>query len=156
MAPSSQGLEAGNPGRFTGKILIANLSKGKLGEDASSLLGALLVSGFEAAALGRVDTPEGQRRDFYHYLDEVQNFATLSIVGMLQEPGNTGSGSSWPTNTSSNSRLLLTAILGNIGTPIAFRVGARDAKVLADEFFPEFSGEDLVSLPRYHVYPFGS
>jgi len=68
-----------------GKVLVANLSKGRLGEDASSLLGALLVAGFEAAALGRVDVPESERRDFYLYLDEVQCFATLSLAGMLQE-----------------------------------------------------------------------
>src|SRR2546425_8575492 len=68
-----------------GKILIANLSKGKLGEATSSLLGALLVSGLELAALSRVDMPEGGRRDFYLYIDEFQTFATLSLAGILQE-----------------------------------------------------------------------
>lgn len=136
-----------------GKILIANLSKGRLGEDTATLLGALLVAGFEQAALDRTDVPESDREDFYLYIDEVQNFATLSLAGMLQE--------------ARKYRLALimanqyleqldervqTAILGNVGTLIVFRVGVRDAKILADEFFPEFSVEDLVNLPRYHAY----
>lgn len=136
-----------------GNVLIANLPKGKLGEDASSLLGALLVAGFEQAALSRVDTPESDRRDFCLYIDEVQNFATLSLAAMLQE--------------ARKYRLSLVlagqfldqvdeqlqlAILGNVGTLVAFRVGVGDAKVLADEFFPEFSVEDLVSLPRGRIY----
>jgi hypothetical protein len=136
-----------------GQVLVANLSKGKLGEDASALLGAVLLAGFEAAALSRADTPEPERRDFYLYVDEVQNFATLSLADMLQE--------------ARKYRLNLTlahqyleqlderlqqALLGNVGTLVAFRVGTRDAKVLAEEFFPEFSMEDLVSLPRGHIY----
>jgi hypothetical protein len=136
-----------------GKILIANLSKGQLGEDTTNLLGSLLVAGFEQAALSRTDTPESARRDFYLYLDEAHNFATLSLAEMLQE--------------TRKYRLALImanqyleqldervqhAILGNVGTLIAFRVGVRDAKVLADEFFPEFSIEDLVSLPKYQIY----
>lgn len=136
-----------------GKILVANLAKGKLGEDASALLGALLVSGFEAATLGRVDVPEDERRDFYLYLDEVQNFATLSLAGMLQEARKYRLGLVMAHQYLEQlDERLQVAILGNVGTLVAFRVGVRDAKVLADEFFPEFSIEDLVGLPRYHVY----
>ncbi len=136
-----------------GRILIAKLPKGALGEDTSTLLGTLIVSGFEQAALARADIAEEERRDFYLYIDEVQNFATLSLASMLQE--------------SRKYRLALVmanqyleqldervqeAILGNVGTLIAFRVGVRDAKILADEMFPQFSIEDLVSLPRGHIY----
>jgi DNA helicase HerA-like ATPase len=136
-----------------GKILIANLSKGKLGEDASSLLGALLVAGFEQAALSRADLLESDRHDFYLYMDEVQNFATLSLAGMLQETRKYRLGLVMANQYLEQlDERVQRAILGNAGTLIAFRVGVRDAKVLADEFFPEFSVEDLVSLPKYHIY----
>jgi len=136
-----------------GKILIANLSKGKLGEDASALLGALLVTGFECAALSRVDTPEAKRRDFYLYIDEVHNFATLSLADMLPEARKYRLGMVLVSQYLEQlEEPIQRAILANVGTLIAFRVGTRDAKVLAEEFFPEFSVEDLVSLPRYHIY----
>jgi hypothetical protein len=136
-----------------GKILIANLAKGRLGEDASSLLGALLLTGFELAALDRTATTEAERRDFYLYVDEVQNFATLSLADMLAEARKSRLGLILAHQflEQLDERIQL-AILGNVGTLIAFRVGTRDARVLAEEFFPEFSVEDLVSLPRYHVY----
>jgi DNA helicase HerA-like ATPase len=137
----------------SGKILVADLSKGRLGEDPARLLGALLVAGFEQAALSRADVSEDARRDFYLYLDECHNFATASLAGALQE--------------ARKYRLALVkasqyleqldediqkAILGNVGTLVAFRVGVRDAKILAEEFFPEFSIEDFVNLPAHQVY----
>lgn len=136
-----------------GKILIANLSKGNLGEDASALLGALLLAGFELAALGRANTPEAERWDFYLYVDEVQNFATLSLGDMLQEARKYGLGLVLANQYLEQlDERIQRAILGNVGTLIAFRVGPRDAKILAEEFFPEFSVEDLVGLPQYQVY----
>ncbi len=136
-----------------GKVLIANLSKGKLGEDASSLLGALLVAGFEQAALGRADVSESERRDFYLYLDEVHNVATLSLAGMLQETRKYRLGLVLANQYLEQlDERVQQAILGNVGTLIVFRVGVRDAKILADEFFPEFSIEDLVNLPARQVY----
>lgn len=136
-----------------GKVLLANLSKGKLGEDASALLGALLVTGFELAALSRTDIPEVERRDFYLYIDEVQTFATLSLAEIMQEARK------YRLNLILAHQYLdqleepiQRAILGNVGTLIAFRVGTRDAKILAEEFFPEFTVEDLVSLPRFQIY----
>jgi type IV secretory pathway TraG/TraD family ATPase VirD4 len=136
-----------------GKVLIVNLSKGRLGEDAASLLGALLIAGFEQAALGRVDTPEADRPDFYLYIDEMQNFATLSLAAMLQEARKYRLGLVMVGQFLDQlDEQLQGAILGNVGTLIAFRVGVRDAKVLADEFFPEFTVEDLVSLARGHIY----
>ncbi len=137
----------------TGKILVANLSKGRLGEDASRLLGALLVAGFEQAALARAEVDESSRLDFYLYLDEAHNFATLSLVGMLQEARKYRLGVIMASQYLEQfDEELQAAILANVGTLIAFRVGVRDAKVLADEFFPEFSLEDLVSLPAYQIY----
>lgn len=136
-----------------GKILVADVAKGTLGEDASSLLGALLVSGFEAAALSRQDIAEDERRGFYLYIDEVQNVATLSLAGMLQEGRKYGLGLVMAHQYLEQlDERLQRAILGNVGTLIAFRVGVRDAKVLVDEFFPEFSIEDLVGLPRGEIY----
>jgi len=136
-----------------GKVVVATLAKGRLGEDASSLLGALLVSGFEAAALSRQDLPEGQRRDFYLYIDEVQNVATLSLAGLLQEARKYRLGLVMAHQYLDQlEERLQRAILGSVGTLIAFRVGVRDAKVLVDEFFPEFAIEDLVSLPRGEIY----
>src|SRR5439155_717002 len=125
-----------------GKILIANLSKGKLGEATSSLLGALLVSGLELAALSRVDVREGDRRDFYLYIDEFQTFATLSLAGILQEARK------YRLNLIVAHQYLeqleepvRAAIFGNVGTIITFRVGAEDAQYLAREFHPIFGEE---------------
>lgn len=94
-----------------------------------------------------------ERRGSYLYIDEVRSFATLSLAEMLQ-----GARKYRLCLVMGNQYLeqldeeIQQAILGNVGTLIAFRVGARDAKVLVDEFFPEFSVEDLVSLPKYHIY----
>lgn len=136
-----------------GKVLIANLSKGKLGEDASALLGALLVTGFEVAALSRAEVAEEERRDFYLYVDEVQTFATLSLAEILQEARkyrlNLILAHQYLDQLDEEIQL---ALLGNVGTLITFRVGVRDAEVLAKEFFPQFAVEDLVSLPRYQIY----
>jgi len=135
------------------KVLIANLAKGRLGEDTASLLGALLVAGFEQAALSRSDTLESEREDFYLYVDEVQNFATLSLAGMLQEARKYRLGLIMANQYLEQlDERVQQAILGNVGTLISFRVGVRDAKILADEFFPEFRVEDLVNLPAYHIY----
>lgn len=136
-----------------GMIFIANLSKGVLGETASQLLGSLLVTQFQVAALGRATVPKEERRPFYLFIDEVHSFMTLSFADILSEARKYGLG------------LFIThqyieqldeevrnAIFGNVGTMISFRVGNADAKVLAEEFSPVFSEEDLISLQRYHVY----
>jgi CxxC-x17-CxxC domain-containing protein len=136
-----------------GKILILNLSKGRIGEDASKLLGGLLITKLQLAAMSRVDVPESERKDFFLYVDEFQNFATESFCNILSE--------------ARKYRLSLTlahqyiaqmeekvrdAIFGNVGTIITFRVGADDAEYLEKEFQPEFSARDLVNLPKYYVY----
>lgn len=136
-----------------GKVLVAVLSKGKLGEATSALLGALLVSGIETAALGRADLPEDRRRDFYLYIDEFQTFATDSLAGILQEARK------YHLNLIVAHQYLgqLTetvrgAIFGNVGTLVAFRVGAEDAEYLARELAPVFSERDLVSLGPHRIF----
>jgi len=144
-----------------GKILICNISKGRIGEDNSRLLGALMITELQLATMSRVDIPEELRRDFYLYVDEFQNFATKSFVNILSEArkyrlsltiGNqyiTQLEEMTPTGKSSEVR---DAIFGNVGTIVCFRVGAEDAEFLEREFLPEFMAEDLVNLTKYNVY----
>lgn len=135
------------------KIFIVNLAKGRIGEDYSALLGAMLITKIQLAAMGRVDTPEPERKDFYLYVDEFQNFATESFAGILSE--------------ARKYRLDLivahqyigqleeevaNAIFGNVGTIITFRVGATDAEYLEKEFDPIFLMTDLVNLAKYDMY----
>lgn len=135
------------------KILIMNLSKGKIGEDASKLMGGLLITKLQLAAMSRVDVPEEERNDFYLYVDEFQNFATESFVSVLSEARKYRLGlilaHQYITQMEEKVR---NAVFGNIGTEICFRVGAEDAAFLEKEFLPEFSSYNLVSLPRYHIY----
>ena len=136
-----------------GKILLVNLAKGKVGEDASSLLGALIVTKIGLASLSRADIQEERRRDFYLYIDEFQNFATLSLANMLSELRkyrvNMILAHQYLTQLDLQVR---DAILGNTGTFISFRVGLTDAEMLAGEFYPFFSARDLINLPNYHIY----
>ncbi len=136
-----------------GKILLVNLSKGKIGEDSASLLGAMLIAKLGLTALGRQDMPEEKRRDFYLYVDEFQSFATASFVDILSEARK------YRLNLIMSNQYLeqieediRTAVLGNAGTLVSFRVGAEDAKCLAEEFYPVFGREDLVNLPAYNIY----
>jgi hypothetical protein len=135
------------------KVVVADLAKGRLGEDASTLLGALLVGGVEQAALSRANLPEEQRVDFYLYIDEVASFATQSLVSLLQEARKYRVSLTLAAqHLEPLGEELEQSLLGNVGTLVTFRVGVRDAKILADEFFPEFSLEDLVNLARGRVY----
>jgi len=139
------------------KILILNLSKGKIGEDASALFGAMMVTHLQLSAMSRIDIPEEERADFYLYVDEFQNFATDSFadilsearkyhlnliiahqyIGQLEIGGNTK---------------VRDAVFGNVGTIVTFRIGATDAEFLAKEFEPVFEENDLVNLSKYNVY----
>ncbi|MCR4314514.1 MAG: type IV secretory system conjugative DNA transfer family protein, partial [Candidatus Uhrbacteria bacterium] len=137
----------------TQKILIINLSKGRIGEDNSRLLGGLLITKMQLAAMERVDIPEVDRTDFYLYVDEFQNFAVESFASILSE--------------ARKYRLCLTmahqyiaqlteevrdAVFGNVGTIITFRVGSPDAAWMETEFMPRFTPEDIINLPKYNVY----
>ena len=144
-----------------GKILIANISKGRIGEENSRLLGALLVTKLYLAAMSRVDTPEEKRRDFYLYVDEFQNFATKAFINILSEArkyrlalvlGNQYISQLEEMTPSGKSSEVRDAIFGNIGTMVCFRVGAEDAEFLERELLPEFALQDLVNLTKYSVY----
>jgi len=135
------------------KILLVNLAKGRIGEDTSALLGALLVTKIGLAGLERSDTPEENRPDFYLYMDEFQNFATASLASMLSELRKYRVGMILAHQYLSQLDVQVRdAILGNVGTIISFRLGLSDAEILAKELYPVFSAKDLISLPNYHVY----
>lgn len=136
-----------------GKILLMNLSKGKIGEDNADLLGALLVSRIQFFALQRANIPSSERRPFYLYVDEFQNFATGSFESILSESRKYGLGLYLTHQyTAQLPEELLKAVLGNVGTIIAFALGTPDAKALQGEFAPYFTDTDIISLERFHVY----
>src|SRR3990167_1874746 len=122
------------------KILIMNLSKGRIGEDNSKLLGALLITKLQLAAMSRVDIPEEDRKDFYLYVDEFQNFATESFTNILSKARkyrlNLILGHQYITQMD---EIVRDAVFGNVGTLAVFRVGAEDAEFLEKEFSPEFT-----------------
>lgn len=140
-----------------GKILIINLSKGKIGEDNSALLGAMIITKLQLAAMSRVDMPEAKRRDFYLYVDEFQNFATESFATILSEARKyrlslTVANQYLRQLDQENKTTVKDAIFGNVGTMIVFRVGAEDAEFLEKEFMPEFVATDMVNLAKYSIY----
>lgn len=135
------------------KILLLNLAKGRIGEDNAGLLGGMMITKLQLAAMSRVDILESERKDFFLYVDEFQNFATESFANILSE--------------ARKYRLDLiiahqyieqldekvaAAVFGNVGTIVCFRVGAADAEFLAKEFAPVFDETDLVNLTKYDVY----
>lgn len=135
------------------KILLINLSKGILGEDSANLLGALLVTAIGLAGLSRGDVPEQSRKPFFVYIDEFQSFTTLSVANMVSELRKFGVGLILAHQHLHQLDLdVRHAVLGNVGTIVSFRLGPEDARVLAGEFAPVFSAEDLVNLPNWNVY----
>ncbi len=136
-----------------GKILIVNLSKGQIGEDVSSLLGAMLVNAIQLAAMHRASMPEHTRRPFYLYIDECHSFVTLSFATILAEARKYGLSLFLAHQYIGQlDERVRAAIFGNVGTIISFRVGALDSEYLAKEFYPVFTQDDLVNLPRYAMY----
>jgi len=133
------------------KILIMNMSKGRIGEDNTQLLGAMMITKIQLAAMSRVDIPEKNREDFYLYVDEFQNFATESFATILSEARkyrlNLIMGHQYIEQLTDEVRA---AVFGNVGTLVVFRVGAPDAEALVKEFTPVFTEEDLVNLPKYN------
>ena len=137
----------------SGGILIVNLSKGKIGDDASGLLGALLVTALQLAAMSRADVPEENRRDFFAYIDEFSNFTTEAFASTFSE--------------ARKYRLALTvatqfieqldeptraSLFGNVGTTIAFQSSQRDAEILAEHLGGDLLPADLLTLPKYQAY----
>lgn len=135
------------------KILIVNLSKGKIGEDNSALLGALLITKLQLAAMSRVDIPESDRKDFFLYVDEFQNFATESFANILSEARKYRLALILAHQyITQMDEMVRDAVFGNVGTIISFRVGAEDAEYLEKEFVPEFYAQDIVNLAKYNIY----
>lgn len=135
------------------KIIIVNLSKGRVGEDNSRLIGAMLVTKVYLSAMSRVDTIEAERPDFFLYVDEFQNFASESFANILSEA------------RKYRLSLVLThqyvaqmdekvrdAVFGNVGTTVTFRIGAEDAELLEKEFSPEFTVQDIVNIGFANIY----
>lgn len=134
-----------------GRVLLVNLSKGRIGEDAANILGSLLVSHLHLAALARADTPEPKRRDFHLYLDEFHTLTTDSFAGILSEARKYRLTLTLATQFLDQVRpTVRSALFGNAGTLIAFGVGATDAALLADELAP-LSPEQLLDLERFRV-----
>ncbi len=135
------------------KILIMNLSKGRIGEDTMQLLGSMMVTKLYLAAMSRVDILEKERQDFFLYVDEFQNFATDSFADILSEARkyrlNLIIAHQFIEQLPEN---VVAAVFGNVGTLINFRVGASDAETLVKEFSPVFTEEDLVNLPAFNIY----
>src|SRR5690606_35005742 len=134
------------------KILLVNLSKGRVGELNSQLLGMIFVMKFQAAAMGRANMPEDQREDFTLYVDEFQNFATDSFATILSEARkyrlSLVLANQFMTQLTDQIR---EAILGNIGTVISGRIGITDAEILIKKFSPTFDVEDITRLPNYQT-----
>ncbi|MBP9749099.1 TraM recognition domain-containing protein, partial [Patescibacteria group bacterium] len=137
-----------------GKIFIMNLAKGRIGEDSSRILGGMLITSLQLAAMERVDVPEADRRDFYLYVDEFQNFASQSFANILSEARK------YHLNLiiahqfieQLDEDYVRPAVFGNVGTIVTFRVGGKDAEFLEQEFTPQFVIEDMVSLGKYDIY----
>ncbi|MFA6981411.1 MAG: DUF87 domain-containing protein [Patescibacteria group bacterium] len=135
------------------KILLINLSKGKIGDDNANLLGALLVSRIQFMALQRANIPYEQRVPFYLYVDEFQNFATGSFETILSESRKYKLGLYLTHQyTAQLPEELLKAVFGNVGTIATFSLGAPDARALTNEFAPYFDETDIISLERFHMY----
>lgn len=136
----------------SGKILIANLSQGRLGEDNSALLGAMLITKLQLSAMSRVNLPEEERKDFYLYVDEFQNFATETFIKILSEARkyrlNITLANQYIGQIPEN---IQKAIFGNAGTLISFAVGASDAKLLFKEFGEKYKESELVGLANYQI-----
>ncbi len=135
-----------------GKILLCDLSQGKIGEDNSALLGAMIITQIQLAAMNRVYQPEAQRNPFHLFVDEFQNFATKSFIKILSEARKYKLNLTLANQYMAQlDRDISDAILGNIGTLISFTVGAQDAQILQHEFGSNFEEDDLVSLGRYET-----
>jgi len=139
------------------KILLVNVSKGRIGEDNAAILGAMIITKIQLAAMERVRIPEDERKDFYLYVDEFQNFATDSFVNILSEARK------YRLNlvlahqyigqlVTDKNTAVRDAVFGNVGTMVSFRVGAADAEDLELEFTPEFLQNDLIRLDNYNIY----
>jgi len=135
------------------KVFLVNLSKGRLGEINSSLLGLIITSKLSLAAFSRVDIPESERKDFYLYMDEFQNFATKTISIILSEARKYRLGLIMSHQFIAQlPEEIRDSVFGNVGTIASFRVGAEDAKFLEKEFEPVFNSQDLMNINNFSFY----
>lgn len=135
------------------KILVVNLTKGKIGDINANLLGLIIVGKLLMAALARVDQPEPERKDFYLYMDEFQNFTTESIATILSEARK------YKLNLTIAHQFIKqleekirNAVFGNVGSMVAFRIGIDDAEFLKNQFEPVFSSQDLTNIDNFNAY----
>ena len=136
-----------------GKIILISLAKGELGEENSNFLGLILIPRILMAAMSRADIPREERRDFYLYVDEFQNFATPDFATILSESRKYGLGLCVANQFIGQvEEEVKNAVFGNVGTIVAFRVGVTDANYLQHEFTPTFAEDDLLNVERYHAY----
>jgi hypothetical protein len=135
------------------KVLIVNLSKGRLGDDASTLLGSFLITAVQLAAMSRADIEESHRVDFYLYVDEFGCFATDAFAGILSEARkyrlNLIVANQYLAQLSEST---LAAVFGNVGSLLVFQVGAQDAPTLAEQLGSPTEPADMMMLPKYHAY----
>ncbi len=141
----------------SGKIILVKLSKGRIGEDTSSFIGSMLVTKFQIDAMSRADIPEDERRDFYLYVDEFQNFVTPSFATILSEARKyrlalTMANQYIGQLLIANSTQLKDAIFGNVGSLVSFQIGSDDAEEMSLQFEEMVSAKDILSLPKYHAY----
>ena len=136
-----------------GKIVIVNLSKGKIGEDNSALLGSMFITKFQLDAMSRANIPEKERKDFYLYVDEFQNFATDAFATILSEARK------YKLNLTMANQYIAQmpeevrdAVFGNVGTVLSFQVGFDDAEYISQQYGEEIMPPDLVSLSKYTAY----
>lgn len=145
----------------TQKILLVNLSKGKVGDVNAQLLGLIFVNKINMAAMGRQDIPKEQRKDFYLYVDEFQNFATDTFASILSEArkyrlslimAHQYIAQLTKTPTGHDDTRVRDAVFGNVGTMLSFKIGADDAEYMAKEYAPDLSEQDILSIANYKAY----
>ncbi len=143
------------------KILLINLSKGKIGDLNTQLLGLVLVARIQMAAMARADMPENERKDFYLYVDEFQNFATDSFCEILSEArkyhlalimAHQYINQLTTTKFGTTSSKIRDAVFGNVGTMMSFKVGAEDGEYLAKEYAPVLSEQDIIGIAKFKAY----
>jgi hypothetical protein len=139
------------------KILLINLSKGKIGDLNTQLLGLIMVARLQMAAMSRVDMPEDQRKDFYLYVDEFQNFATDSFCSILSEARKYHLALIMAHQyikqlEKKNDTSIRDAVFGNVGTMMSFKIGADDAEYMTKEYAPVLTEQDVLGIANFKAY----
>ncbi len=147
----------------SGKVLLVNLSKGKIGDINAQLLGLIFVNKVNMAAMSRADVPQAQRRRFYLYVDEFQNFITDAFASILSEARKyelglimahqyIGQLTGKTADYDQANTKIRDAVFGNVGTIMSFKIGAEDAEYMAKEYAPVLSEQDVIGIPNFHCY----